>query len=100
MQLRKTSGQIYLFRLEPALFSLCEFIELVICERIIEISLGVIQRIEIPDVSSNVIQGIEVQDVTSKVDDRSPIFCLVSQQREREVRRQELSIDGCGFGQT
>src|ERR1700716_3913873 len=98
MQLRKTSAQVHLFGLEPALFSVRELLELEICEGVIEIGLCVIQRIEIQDVAGNTIQRIEIQNVISKVKELGPIFCLVSHGREREVRRQKLSIDSGGLG--
>ncbi len=68
-----------MFRLETALFSVFDLIELVICHRVIEIGVGVIQGIEIQDVISygGVIQRIEVQDVTSKIKDLGPIGCLI-----------------------
>ena len=42
MHLRKTSQQVYVFRLEPALFSGFKIVESVICNRVIKISLGVV----------------------------------------------------------
>src|ERR1700676_5020034 len=98
MQLRKTSAQIYLFGFEPALFCVRELFELEICEGVIEVGFGVIQRIEIQDVARNMIQRIEIQDVISKVKNLAPILCLVSHGREREIRRQELGIDSGGLG--
>src|SRR6266481_797419 len=44
MQLWKTRAHVQEFRLEPALFSVFDLVELVICGRVIEISFGVKQR--------------------------------------------------------
>src|SRR5882762_1839209 len=100
MQLRKTIEQVYVFRLETALFSVFDLVELEIRDRVIEIGVGVIQRIEIQDVTSDdrLIQRIEIQDVTSKFKDLGPIFCLVGHKRERQIRRHELCIDSGGLG--
>src|ERR1700730_486554 len=98
MQLRETSGQVDLFGLESTLFGVCELFELEICDRIIEIGFGVIQRIEIPDIARNTIQRIEIQDVIGEGKKLGPILCLVSHQREGQVRRQELGINSGGLG--
>ncbi len=68
-----------MFRLETALFSVCDPVKLVICHRVIEIGAGVIQGIEIQDVISDggVIQRIKAQDVISKGKDLRPISGLV-----------------------
>src|ERR1700674_2095768 len=100
MQPREISAQVQVFRLETALFSVFELVELVIWHRVIEIGVGVIQGIEIQDVTSDggVIQRIEIQDVTSKIKDLGPISCLVGYWRQRPVKRQEPGIDSRGLG--
>src|SRR5258708_22909111 len=97
MQLRKMSAQVYVFRLETALFRIFEFVELVICHRVIEIGVGVIHRIEIQDVTTDMIQRIEIQDMTSKITDLDPISCLEGHGRELQIRRQYLAIDSGGL---
>src|SRR4029077_10803058 len=69
MHLRKMRAQVQVFGLESALFRGFDLVELVIRHRVVEISVGVTQGIEIEDVSRGrgVIERIEVQDVTSKI---------------------------------
>ncbi len=73
------SAQVQVFRLESALFSVFDLVELVICHRVIEIGVGVIHGIEVQDVivDGDAIQRIKVQDVTSKIEDLGPISFLV-----------------------
>src|SRR6266849_9531713 len=93
------SLQVQVFRLETALFSVIELVELVICHRVIEIGARVSKGIEIQDVISDggVIQRIEVQDVIRKSKDLGPISCLVGHRRERQIRWQELGSNGHGW---
>ena len=90
-----------MFRLEPALFSGFNVVELVVCDRVIKIGPGAIQGIEIRDVVTSdvdVIQRIAIQDVISKSKQHGPIFFLIGHGRERHIRWQEPGIDRCGLG--
>src|SRR5580700_280225 len=97
MKLWEMSAQVKMLRLERALFSILDLVEIVIRHRIIEISLSVIQRIEIHDVSGDfplpLIQGIKIQKMTSKFKDLRPIRCLEGHFGEKQIGRQVLAID-------
>src|SRR6516162_284930 len=100
MQLRKSTEHGHVFGLKRALFSLCDVVELVICERVIEIGVGAIEWIGIHDVTSNgrAIQWIEIKDMSGKSKNFGPVFRLECHRRERKIWREEPVIDRGGPG--
>src|SRR5438270_11484378 len=96
MKLRVMGGEVYVLGLKTALFGVCELVELVIRDGVIEISIGVAGGIEIEDVTGDVIYGIEIQDVASQVEDLAPICCLEGHVGQGQIGRQEFGINSGG----
>src|SRR5262249_49848788 len=93
VQLRKSGAQVQALRFKRALFRIVKPVEIEIRGSVIEVRFGVIHRVKIEDIATDVSHRIKVQDVTGKKNNVEPFVFFVRQGREREIGRQELTVD-------